>query len=191
MKPHTTTTIVAMAVFSALATTSLWARPTDFSEVSLWVRARETDQSIINQVKHRKLMQALTPQQETTLKAQGASDPLVQALRGTNMIASPAEVASAEVKSQPPRTSHSSDTTSESPADSLRIFDVPAGHPMNLSQWGGPDTEFVFRLWRLAGEDFVDAAIVDPVRTYTQVSTYVGPFGYDYYPRQNRAWDLR
>jgi hypothetical protein len=180
MKPHSTTTIAAMAMIAAMATTSsLLARPTDFREVSLWVRARETDQSIINQVKERRLMQALTSQQEATLKAQGASDPLVQALRGSNMIATSAEVAAAEVKPPAPRTSHS-DSMPDSPADNLRIFDVSVGHPVNLSQWGGPDTEFVFRLWRLAGEDIVDAAIVDQVRTYTEVSTYVGQIDSDY-----------
>jgi len=169
-----------MAMIAAMATTtSLLARPTDFREVSLWVRARETDQSIINQVKERRLMQALTSQQEATLKAQGASDPLVQALRGSNMIATSAEVAAAEVKPPAPRTSHS-DSMSDSPADNLRIFDVSVGHPVNLSQWGGPDTEFVFRLWRLAGEDIVDAAIVDQQRTYTEVSSYIGEIGSDY-----------
>ena len=118
-------------------------------------------------------MQALTSQQEATLKAQGASDPLVQALRGPNMIATPAEVAAAEVKPSASRTSHS-DSMPDSPADNLRIFEISAGHPVNLSQWGGPDTEFVFRLWRLAGEDIVDAAIVDQRRTYTEVSDYIG-----------------
>jgi len=54
------------------------AAPINFNEVSLWVRARETDQSIVREVTHRKLARALTPQQETTLKAQGASDSLVQ-----------------------------------------------------------------------------------------------------------------
>ena len=64
------------------------AAPINFSEVSLWVRARETDQSIVHEVSQRKLARALTPQQEATLKAQGASDSLVQSLRSPNVIAS-------------------------------------------------------------------------------------------------------
>ena len=129
-------------------------------------------------------MQALTSQQEATLRAQGASDPLVQALRGSSMIATPAEVAAAEVKPSAPRTSHS-DSMPDSPADNLRIFEISVGHPVNLSQWGGPDTEFVFRLWRLAGEDIVDAAIVDQGRTYTEVSNYIGEIGSDYVRTNN------
>ena len=36
------------------------AAPINFNEVSLWVRARETDQSIVREVTHRKLARALT-----------------------------------------------------------------------------------------------------------------------------------
>jgi hypothetical protein len=83
MQSHISTTAVSTtAMFSilvALATVfTATARPTDFSEVSLWVRARETDQSIVREVSQRKLTHALTPQEEATLKAQGASDSLVQ-----------------------------------------------------------------------------------------------------------------
>jgi hypothetical protein len=176
MKPHTTTTITIMAILAAMAgAITASARPTDFSEVSLWVRARETDQSIVREVGHRKLLHALTPQEEATLKAQGASDSLVQSLRGARMIATPAEVAASEAKSQPARTSHSQETAPESPADNLRIFDVPAGQSINLSQWGGPDSEFVFQVFRCAGEDIVDPIMVDTVGTYTDIATYSGP----------------
>jgi hypothetical protein len=34
----------------------------------------------------------------------------------------------------------------DSAADSLRIFEVSSGHPINLSQWGGPDYEFAFNV---------------------------------------------
>jgi hypothetical protein len=42
------------------------ARPVDFNEVSLLVRAHESESSIKAEVSRRKLMRALTPQQETT-----------------------------------------------------------------------------------------------------------------------------
>lgn len=153
------------------------AAPINFSEVSLWVRARETDKSIVNEVNQRKLARALTPQQEATLKAQGASDSLVQSLRSPNVIASPADVAASEVKSEPPRVPQSQEVAPESEADNLEIFELPAGHPINLSQWGGPDYEFAFNILRYAGEDIVVPVVIDPVRTYTDVATYIWPLG--------------
>ncbi len=190
MKPHSTTTKTILAIVAALAiASSAPARPIDFSEVSLWVRAQETDQSIVNEVSHRKLFQALTPQQEATLKAQGASDSLVQSLRGAKMIASPSEVAAAEVKSQPARSPQSQAMT-KSPADNLQIFDVPAGHSINLSEWGGPDYEFAFNVWRNAGEDVVEPVIIDANRTYTDVSTYNGP-GFRISQHSPRLWQNR
>ncbi len=59
----------------------------------------------------------------------------------------------------------------------MHIFEVSAGHPINLSQWGGPDCEFAFNVFRFAGEDVVEPVIVDTVRTYTDVATYIGPLG--------------
>jgi hypothetical protein len=156
-----------LVLAAAMAVT---AAPINFSEISLWVRARETDQSIKREVSERKLARALTPQQETTLKSQGASDSLVQSLRSPNVIATPADVAASEVKSQPPRNSQP-----DSPADNLHVFEVPSGHPINLSQWGGPDCEFAFNVFRFAGENIVEPTIVDTVRTYTDVATYIGP----------------
>ena len=159
------------------------AAPINFSEVSLWVRARETDQSIVREVSQRKLARALTPQQEATLKSQGASDSLVQSLRSPNVIATPAEVAASEVKSQPPRMPQPQETAPDSAADNLHIFEVSSGHPINLSQWGGPDCEFAFNVFRFAGEDIVEPVIVDTVRTYTDVATYIGPLGTGPEPR--------
>jgi hypothetical protein len=165
-------------MFIVLATAmAVTAAPVNFSEVSLWVRARETDQSIVREVRQRKLTNALTPQQEATLKSQGASDSLVQSLRSPNLIAAPVDVAASEVKSQPPRTPRSQEMAADSEADSLHIFEVSSGHPINLSQWGGPDCEFAFNIFRFAGENVVEPVIVDTVRTYTDVATYVGPLG--------------
>lgn len=153
------------------------AAPIKFGEVSLWVRARDTDQSILREVSQRKLAKALTPQEESTLKNQGASNSLIQSLKSPALVAAPADVPATEVKSPaaPATAMHESD--SESPADNLHIFDVPAGHPVNLSQWGGPDYEFAFNIFRYAGENIIEPVLVDTVRTYTDVAHYVGVLG--------------
>ena len=159
---------------------ALTAAPINFNEVSLWVRAKETDKTIQNEVKERKLAKALTPQQEAVLKSQGASDSLVQSLRSPAVIASAAEIAATEVKTQParhPAPQSQESATSESPADNLHVFEVASGHPINLSQWGGPDTEFAFTIFRYAGENVVEPSVIDTVRTYTDVATYIGPIG--------------
>jgi len=175
MKSHTTKTLMLMifAAFAGAITTL--AAPVNFSEVSLWVRARETDQSIVREVSQRKLAHALTPQQEATLKAQGGSDSLVQSLRSPKVIAAPADVAASEAKSQPPRMPQPQEMAPDSAADDLQIFEVSAGHPINLSQWGGPDCEFAFNIFRFAGENVVEPVVIDTVRTYTDVATYIGP----------------
>ena len=167
MTTHTTKNLILTVFLVLAAAMAVTAAPINFSEVSLWVRARETDQSIVTEVSQRKLARALTPQQEATLKAQGASDSLVQSLRSPKIIATPAELAASEVKSQPPRMPQSQEMAPDSAADNLHIFEVSAGHPVNLSQWGGPDCEFAFNIYRFAGEDVVEPVIVDTVRTYT------------------------
>jgi hypothetical protein len=172
---HTPKTLMLM-IFAAFAgAVTITAAPVNFSEVSLWVRARETDQSIVREVSQRKLTRALTPPQEATLKSQGASDSLVQSLRNPSVIAPPADVAASEVKSQPPKMTQPQEMAPDSAADNLQIFEVPSGHAINLSQWGGPDCEFAFNVFRFAGEDVVEPVIVDTVRTYTDVATYIGP----------------
>jgi hypothetical protein len=153
------------------------AAPIKFGEISLWVRAKDTDQSILREVSQRKLAKALTPQEESTLKNQGASNSLIQSLKSPALVAAPADVPAAEVKSPaaPATTMHEAD--SESPADHLHVFEIPAGHPVNLSQWGGPDYEFAFNIFRYAGENIIEPVLVDTVRTYTDVAHYVGVLG--------------
>jgi hypothetical protein len=176
MKPYTTKNLMLTIFLVLAAAMAVTAAPVNFSEVSLWVRARETDQSIVREVGQRKLARALTPQQEATLKSQGASDSLVQSLRSPNVLASPTDVAASETKSQPPQmTQPSHEMAPDSESDNLYIFEVSAGHPINFSQWGGPDYEFAFNIFRFAGEDVVEPVIVDTVRTYTDVATYIGP----------------
>src|ERR1700750_2252808 len=137
----TTTKIILVTAITVLAGAfSALAAPVNFNEVSLWVRAKETDKSILNEVKERKLAKALTPQQESTLKSQGASDSLVQSLRNSAFVASSTEVAATETKPPAPKVAPAPDADRDTPSDNLQVyvFEVAAGHPLNLSQWGGP-----------------------------------------------------
>jgi hypothetical protein len=174
---HSTKIILITAITVLAGAISPLAAPVNFNEVSLWVRAKETDKSILAEVSQRKLTKALTPQQESTLKSQGASDSLLQSLRSSALVASSADVAATETKAPAPKTAPGPDTDRDSAADHLHIFDVTAGHPVNLSQWGGPDFEFAFNIYRYAGENIIEPVLVDTVRTYTDVAHYVGVLG--------------
>src|SRR2546421_376468 len=118
------TKILLVTVFTVLAgAIALTAAPVNFNEVSLWVRARETDQSIGREVSQRKLARALTPQQESTLKAQGASDSLVQSLRNPKVISTQTDAPTSEAKSQPFRAPQDQDASSDLKDDSYMIGD--------------------------------------------------------------------
>src|SRR2546421_4086114 len=174
---HSTKIILITAIVVLAGAIGLTAAPINFNEVSLWVRAKQTDKSILTEVSQRKLSKALTPAQESTLKSQGASDSLVQSLRSSALVASSADAAATETKAPAPKTAPGPQTDRESAADNLHIFDVTAGHPINLSQWGGPDYEFAFNIYRYAGENIIEPVLVDTVRTYTDVAHYVGVLG--------------
>jgi hypothetical protein len=174
---NSTKIILVTAIVVLAGAIGLTAAPMNFNEVSLWVRARETDKSILTEVSQRKLAKALTPQQESTLKSQGASDSLVQSLRSSALVASSADVAATEAKAPAVKVTSAPQPDRESPADNLQVFEVTAGHPINLSQWGGPDYEFAFNIYRYAGENIIEPVMVDTVRTYTDVAHYVGVLG--------------
>jgi hypothetical protein len=174
---HSTKILLVTAITVLSGAIGLTAAPVNFNEVSLWVRARQTDKSILTEVSQRKLSKPLTPQQESTLKSQGASDSLVQRLRTSTLVASPTEVAATETKAPAPKPVRESEPDRDSAADNLHIFEVAAGHPINLSQWGGPDYEFAFNIYRYAGENIVEPVLIDAVRTYTDVAHYVGVLG--------------
>lgn len=174
---HSTKIILITAIVVLAGAVGLTAAPVNFNEVSLWVRAKQTDKSILAEVSQRKLTKALTPAQESTLKSQGASDSLVQSLRNSALVASSTDVAATETKGPAPKRAPAPEPDRDSAADNLRIFDVTAGHPINLSQWGGPDYEFAFNIYRYAGENIIEPVLVDTVRTYTDVAHYVGVLG--------------
>ena len=170
-----------------------FARPIDFNEVSLLVRAHENEASIKDEVTRRKLMHSLTPQQESTLKAQGASDSLVQSLRNSNLVASKEEAAAIETRdrqAQPGETMPAKVATQR-----VFVFNVAFGHAINMSEWGGLDYEIAFYSYRIAGEDYVEPALVDNVRTGTDVARNIPliseneAFARDWFPTNEvRNW---
>src|SRR3954452_2203854 len=129
MQPTKIILITAITVLAGAM--SAFAAPMNFNEVSLWVRAKETDKSILTEVRERKLSKALTPQQESTLKSQGASDSLVQSLRSSALISSSADVVTTETKAPSTKTASTLEPDRESAGENLEVFDVPAGHPIN------------------------------------------------------------
>jgi hypothetical protein len=145
-----------------------FARPIDFNEVSLLVRSHENEASIRDEVSRRKLMHPLTSQQETTLKAQGASDSLVQSLRNTNVVASKEQVTAVEAARTQTNSDKAEQGTGHGPK--VSILNVAFGHSINLSRWGGADYEIAFYSYRMAGEDYIQPALVDTVRTGTDVA---------------------
>ena len=144
------------------------ARPVDFKELSLLVRAHENETSIKDQVSRRKLMQPLTSQQEATLKSQGASDSLISSLRRSNA-ASKEEVAAAERSTTRTR-APGLEASEVNHGPRVQVFNVAFGQPINLSQWGGLDYEIAFYSYRSGGEDHIQPAFVDQFATRTEVS---------------------
>src|SRR6476469_2751859 len=173
---HSTKIILVTAIAVLAGAISALAAPINFNEVSLWVRAKQTDKTILSEVKDRKLAKALTPQQESTLKSQGASDSLVQSLRSSSLLAPQTDVAANETKAPAPKFAPAPEPDRDTASDNLQVyvFEIAAGHPLNLSQWGGPDYEFAFNIYRYAGENVIEPVLVDTVRTYTDVAHYVG-----------------
>ncbi len=169
--------LIAVSITCSLFLTKANAEPIDFSEVSLLLRARESEPSIIQEVSRRKLVRALSPQQDNTLKTQGASESLLQALRRPDLTLAPADATAFEarreqIRSVPPVPAPRSSIDAEQ--DGLEIFEVSVGHPINLSQWGGPDYEFAFHSPTRLDEGREDAVLIDNVRTGTHVARYLG-----------------
>ena len=166
MKHPTIYSFCLSVLLLAAGSTAGIARPIDFSEVSLLVRAHESDATIKDEVARRRLMHPLTPQQENTLKSQGASDSLIQSLRNSNNVAAKEEVAALEAA----HAAKTGPTDLNDHGPKVTVMNVAFGHSINLSQWGGADYEIAFYSYRVAGEDYVQPAVVDNVRTGTDVS---------------------
>jgi hypothetical protein len=169
------TSIFALVLLAA--TLRLSARPIDFSEVSLLVRAGESESSIRQEVEQRKLTHALTLQQESKLKSQGASDSLLRALRNPSVVIPKDEAAALDAARERQLQSVSPVTAglteSQTPSGKLYVFDLAIGHPINLSQWGGYDHEVAFYAYRCAGEDIIEPVMIDNYRTGSVVSRVI------------------
>jgi hypothetical protein len=181
MKHPTVYKLLISAVLLLAATLRLSARPIDFGEISLLVRAGENENSIREEVEQRKLMHALTPQQESKLKFQGASDSLLRALRNPSVVVPKDEAAALDAareqqaRSVPPVNAES--TVSQTAQGKIYVFDVAIGHPINLSQWGGYDHEVAFYAYRCAGEDIIEPVMIDNYRTGSVVSRVIPTAG--------------
>lgn len=161
--------IVAIAMFSSINLT--FARPVDFGELSLLVRAHENETSIKNEVARRKLLHALSTQQEVRLKSEGASDSLISSLRNSNLVVSKDTAAAIEgERARQATTSPRESVDANGMPSNVQVFNVAYGHPINLSQWGGLDYEIAFYSYRSGGEDHIQPAFVDQFATRTEVS---------------------
>jgi hypothetical protein len=159
--------LAALALFAGAV--NGFTRPIDFNEISLLVRSHESETSIKDEVAQRKLMHPLTAQQETTLKSQGASDSLIQSLRNSNNVASKEQVAATESRASA-ADSRNHEAAAPARGPKVTVMNVAFGHSINLSQWGGADYEIAFYSYRVAGEDYIQPAIIDTVRTGTDVA---------------------
>ena len=170
--------ISAVVILSGLGALTASARPIEFSEVSLLVRSHESNPDILDQVRTRKLLHTLSTQQEDLLKQQGASDDLIRGLRDSRFALSASEANAFGMEEQriaahrhDARESHEENA---SMPENIHVFDVSYGHAINLSQWGGPDYDVVFKCRRFAGEDVIEPYLTDNVRSYVDTATYLG-----------------
>ena len=179
MKTSPRVTIPIVCIAGAMLAATSFAEPIDYSEVSLLVRARESEPSIVQEVSRRKLVRALTPQQENALKKQGAADSLIQTLRRSDLTLAAADASAFEARRDQARNSQTVvaprvGAGAGDAEDNLHIFEVSPGHPINLSQWGGPDYEFAFRASTRLDEGYPDAVVIDNVNSFTHTATYLG-----------------
>ena len=177
MNPLIRKSLAVCCIACAALTTTTLAEPIEFSEVSLLVRARESEPSIMQEVTRRKLVRPLTPQQENTLRTQGAGESLIQALRGSAVVLAQADATAFEARRSGERkaTAHAAATTNrDDQQNGIHVFEISAGHPVNLSQWGGPDYEFAFHGSTQLDEGRDDAVMVDNTRSFTHTATYLG-----------------
>lgn len=170
MTRPTSYSLSIICIALVVAINPAYARPIDYNEISLLVRTHQSESSIKNEVAARKLMHPLTSQQESTLKSQGASDSLIQSLRNSSLVAPKEDVAAIENRDRQTRSQPREEMGTR---QRVFVFNVAFGHPINLSQWGGSDYEIAFYSYRFAGEDYIEPALIDNVRTGTDVARNV------------------
>jgi hypothetical protein len=175
MKPRKLQTTVIVAI-AAVAAISAFARPIEFREVSLLVRAHESDQFIVSTVADRKLSRPLTSQEETKLRSQGASDSLIRSLRAPNLVSSQADTASSEVANTTSAETASAAQRQSSPKrrTNVEIVDLGIGQPINLSTWGGPDLDLTFRPRDIVETGRDEVELIEPASSHVHYATYRG-----------------
>jgi hypothetical protein len=170
--------ILALVILASAGVFSAAARPIEFSEVSLLVRAHESDADIMQQVSSRKLLHPLTPEQEDLLKSQGANDALLRSLRDSRVALSSSQAnafaAEQQLAARNRPTASGQREDNDSLGENVQVFDVSYGRSINLSRWGGPDYEIAFQCRRFAGEDLIEPVLTDNARTHVDTATYLG-----------------
>jgi hypothetical protein len=157
-------------VFASIAS----ARPLEFSEISLLVRAHQPDSSIIADASQRKLVRPLTPDQEAKLKSQGASDSLLHSLRNSSLILSQSDAAAYEASRAAAQRVNYPERELAPARPNVEIVNVAVGHPINLSYWGGPDYDFTFRPRDIVEFGRPEVEMILPEATGVHYATYRG-----------------
>jgi hypothetical protein len=168
MKPHKLQ--IFGAVLLALTAGPAFARPLEFNELSLLVRAHENDSFIIETASQRKLLRPLTPQEENKLRSQGASDSLIRSLHNSGLVLSPSDAATFQITtSAPPPPARDARAH-----QNIQVVDVSVDQPINLSSWGGPDIELAFRAADIVETGRSEAELIDPNSSHVHYATYRG-----------------
>ena len=178
MKQHPWLTTGIVVILLASVALSASARPIDAREVSLLLRAKESEASIVREINDRKLLRKLSPEEEKRLRGDGASDILVRTLRSDSVLYSQADVVAYEKReaaAAQKRGPAAEALDRETSAQDVRMFNVAFEHPVNLSYWGGPDLEVVFhRQPRIDFGQTPDFHLINPIGTGIHTSTYLG-----------------
>jgi hypothetical protein len=150
---------IAGAFLWVMTTAIVFSDPVTFKEVSLLVRMKESPAEIENQIARRKLSPPLTTQEIALLRAQGASEQVMQIAQDPrhHLSAEAAarfkrEKAAAIAAAQPSEAvlSQQAASTSSPPASATDDRNtelkyakeaVQWGQPLNLAKYGGSDTD--------------------------------------------------
>lgn len=119
--------LVVAFLFAIVTGSVAFSAPIAFDELSLLVRMREADTSISIQVSERRLLRALTPDQETSLKKLGVSDGLLQTLKDPKLVVAETEAAAFEK-----RRSEQRKLATEIPVEQSQV--APSDDPLPVIQ---------------------------------------------------------
>jgi hypothetical protein len=137
------------------------------------VRAHESDSFILDTAAQRKLLRPLTPQEENKLRSQGASDALIRSLHNSGLVLSPSEAAAFE-NTNPPLPVRETGGGAPRAHKNTQIIDVDVDQPLNLSAWGGPDIELVFRAADIVETGRNEAELIDLSLSHVHYATHRG-----------------